>query len=178
MVDKCLPERPALSHCCSRAPLAAKPKHDSSSHNTYKCYNKQTCPSLLSITPHHLPCLCPPSLPTSRNHFCLKHEQPSTCLSNGVYAAQVYDMPLTALGANNMRSQWTLRALCGATAKAYSMKPRSDEPLDVSSCRTACDCEWIILEFCQILTCSDSIDLILDGGSNRMPSRLTLLPLL
>jgi hypothetical protein len=77
---------------------------------------------------------------------------PSARLSNGVCAAHVYDTRLTALRANSTRSRWTLRALCGATAEAYSMTPRSDEPFGLSSCRTACDCEWIILEFCQILT--------------------------
>lgn len=69
-------------------------------------------------------------------------------------------------------------ALFGAMAEAYSMKPRSDELFGLSSCRTACDCEWIILEFCQILTHSYSIGLILDGGSNCMLNISLLLTLM
>lgn len=103
---------------------------------------------------------------------------PSARLSNGVCAAHVYDTPLTALRANSSRSRWTLPALCGAMAEAYSMKPRSDEPFGLSSCRIVCDCEWIILEFCRILTYSDSIGMILDGANNDMPGRPPLLTLL
>lgn len=69
-------------------------------------------------------------------------------------------------------------ALCGAMAEAYSMKPRFVEPFGLSSCRIACDCEWIILKFCRILTYSDSIGIILDGANNHMPSWLPLLTLL
>jgi hypothetical protein len=129
-----------------------------------------SCTPLAEQHPNVTP--VPPSLPTSRNyHFCLKREQPSAHLSNSVYATHCTQ-------SQQHWSWWTLHMLCGVMAEAYSMKLRPDKPYVLFSCWTTCNCEWIILEFCQILTYSHSINLILDGGSNCTPSRLPLLTLL